>query len=310
MGANIPGKPRVFLPNLDFVGPYRAKCDAIAANDYEGFAFDAAPWKGPPRDREPVLHPRVPRRLRADQRRARSTSRRAARSRTASSRWRPAASSTRPRTTRSSISTWYSGTHQIWRDVYIGPDHALDPTKYFIVVDQPDRQRALDLAAQRRRGQRRPGHVEVPARSASATTSSPRSGCCASTSASSGSRWSSAARWAPSRPTSGPCASRTRSCGPRRSPAPRRTPRTTSCSPRHSASAIMVRPRLERRRVHVQRRRRRRPQAPRPPLGGHGLLDRVLEAGGLAGAGVRVEGRRSSTSSWSPTSRSWTPTTC
>lgn len=42
MGANIPGKPRVFLPNLDFVGPYRAKCDEIAENDYEGFAFDGA----------------------------------------------------------------------------------------------------------------------------------------------------------------------------------------------------------------------------------------------------------------------------
>jgi len=39
MGANIPGKPRVFMPNLDFVGPYRAKCDAVAANDYEGFVF-------------------------------------------------------------------------------------------------------------------------------------------------------------------------------------------------------------------------------------------------------------------------------
>ncbi|RZT83584.1 homoserine O-acetyltransferase [Pseudonocardia sediminis] len=32
------------------------------------------------------------------------------------------------------VSTWYSGTHQIWRDVYIGPDHALNPEKYFIVV--------------------------------------------------------------------------------------------------------------------------------------------------------------------------------
>ncbi|MFC5994998.1 alpha/beta fold hydrolase, partial [Pseudonocardia hispaniensis] len=32
------------------------------------------------------------------------------------------------------VPTWYSGTHQIWRDVYIGPDHALDPTRYFIVV--------------------------------------------------------------------------------------------------------------------------------------------------------------------------------
>lgn len=42
MGANIPGKQRMFLPNLDFVGPYRQKCDAVAENDYEGFAFDAA----------------------------------------------------------------------------------------------------------------------------------------------------------------------------------------------------------------------------------------------------------------------------
>ena len=32
------------------------------------------------------------------------------------------------------ITTWYSGTHQIWRDVYIGPDHALNPERYFIVV--------------------------------------------------------------------------------------------------------------------------------------------------------------------------------
>ena len=32
------------------------------------------------------------------------------------------------------ITSWYSGTHQIWRDVYIGPDHALDPERYFIVV--------------------------------------------------------------------------------------------------------------------------------------------------------------------------------
>ncbi len=32
------------------------------------------------------------------------------------------------------ITTWYSGTHQIFRDVYIGPEHALNPEKYFIVV--------------------------------------------------------------------------------------------------------------------------------------------------------------------------------
>jgi len=40
MGANIPGKPRVFLPHLGFVGPYRQKCDEVAANGYEGFVFD------------------------------------------------------------------------------------------------------------------------------------------------------------------------------------------------------------------------------------------------------------------------------
>jgi homoserine acetyltransferase len=32
------------------------------------------------------------------------------------------------------ITTWYSGTHQIFADVYIGPEHALNPEKYFIVV--------------------------------------------------------------------------------------------------------------------------------------------------------------------------------
>ena len=32
------------------------------------------------------------------------------------------------------ITTWYSGTHQIFRDVYVGPGHALDPGEYFIVV--------------------------------------------------------------------------------------------------------------------------------------------------------------------------------
>ncbi len=38
-GANIAGKVRAFLPNLDTVPGYRAKCDAVAANNYEGFTF-------------------------------------------------------------------------------------------------------------------------------------------------------------------------------------------------------------------------------------------------------------------------------
>ncbi len=35
------------------------------------------------------------------------------------------------------ITTWYSGSHQIFRDVYVGEGHALDPSRYFIVcIDQ------------------------------------------------------------------------------------------------------------------------------------------------------------------------------
>lgn len=32
------------------------------------------------------------------------------------------------------VPTWFSGTHQILRDLYIGPEHALNPEEYFIVV--------------------------------------------------------------------------------------------------------------------------------------------------------------------------------
>jgi cyclohexanone monooxygenase len=39
MGANIPGKPRVFLPYIGGVGPYRARCDAVAGRGYEGFTL-------------------------------------------------------------------------------------------------------------------------------------------------------------------------------------------------------------------------------------------------------------------------------
>jgi cation diffusion facilitator CzcD-associated flavoprotein CzcO/acetyl esterase/lipase len=38
IGANIPGKPRVFMPYLGGVGSYRAHCDAVAAGGYAGFA--------------------------------------------------------------------------------------------------------------------------------------------------------------------------------------------------------------------------------------------------------------------------------
>ncbi|MFC7497216.1 MULTISPECIES: flavin-containing monooxygenase [unclassified Nocardioides] len=37
MGANVPGKPRVFLPYIGGVGAYRAYCDSVAAEGYRGF---------------------------------------------------------------------------------------------------------------------------------------------------------------------------------------------------------------------------------------------------------------------------------
>jgi cyclohexanone monooxygenase len=40
MGANIPGKPRIFMPYIGGVGVYRQKCDEVAAKGYEGFALD------------------------------------------------------------------------------------------------------------------------------------------------------------------------------------------------------------------------------------------------------------------------------
>ena len=42
MGANIPGKPRVFMPYIGGVGAYRKICDDIAAKGYEGFEMAGA----------------------------------------------------------------------------------------------------------------------------------------------------------------------------------------------------------------------------------------------------------------------------
>ncbi|HEX9477120.1 MAG TPA: NAD(P)/FAD-dependent oxidoreductase [Methylomirabilota bacterium] len=41
MGANVPGKPRIFMPYIGGVGVYRQKCDEVAAKGYEGFALRA-----------------------------------------------------------------------------------------------------------------------------------------------------------------------------------------------------------------------------------------------------------------------------
>jgi cyclohexanone monooxygenase len=42
LGANIPGKKRVFLPYVGGVASYRQRCDEVAANRYEGFAISMA----------------------------------------------------------------------------------------------------------------------------------------------------------------------------------------------------------------------------------------------------------------------------
>ncbi len=42
LGANIPGKPRVFMPYAGGLGTYRERCNEIAENGYEGFTLGSA----------------------------------------------------------------------------------------------------------------------------------------------------------------------------------------------------------------------------------------------------------------------------
>jgi len=48
MGANIEGKPRVFMPYIGGVGTYRQTCDTVAANGYEGFRLTTCSQAGRP----------------------------------------------------------------------------------------------------------------------------------------------------------------------------------------------------------------------------------------------------------------------
>tara|TARA_Y100000814_G_scaffold160656_1_gene117344 strand:+ start:746 stop:2383 length:1638 start_codon:yes stop_codon:yes gene_type:complete len=41
MGANIPGKPRLFMPYIGGVGTYRRICEEVVAENYKGFHFEA-----------------------------------------------------------------------------------------------------------------------------------------------------------------------------------------------------------------------------------------------------------------------------
>jgi cyclohexanone monooxygenase len=42
MGANIPGKPQIFMPYIGGVGAYRQICNDVAAQGYAGFVMTAA----------------------------------------------------------------------------------------------------------------------------------------------------------------------------------------------------------------------------------------------------------------------------
>ncbi len=47
LGANIPGKPRVFMPYAGGLGTYRERCNEIADNGYEGFTLGSGMRKRP-----------------------------------------------------------------------------------------------------------------------------------------------------------------------------------------------------------------------------------------------------------------------
>jgi cyclohexanone monooxygenase len=67
MGANIPGKPRLFMPYIGGVGRYRRICEEIVAEGYKGFPFQA-------KIRRRCGHCRVIETRMVDQRRTRSQS--------------------------------------------------------------------------------------------------------------------------------------------------------------------------------------------------------------------------------------------
>ena len=47
IGANVPGKPRVFMPYVAKIGVYRRECDAVAEHGYEGFTLSPAALADP-----------------------------------------------------------------------------------------------------------------------------------------------------------------------------------------------------------------------------------------------------------------------
>jgi cyclohexanone monooxygenase len=42
VGANVPGKPRVFMPYIGGVPVYREICEQVATDGYQGFVLTSA----------------------------------------------------------------------------------------------------------------------------------------------------------------------------------------------------------------------------------------------------------------------------
>ena len=51
VGANIPGKPRVFMPYIGGLPAYIERCEAVVEGGYEGFAVSLIAQCRPPRRR-------------------------------------------------------------------------------------------------------------------------------------------------------------------------------------------------------------------------------------------------------------------
>ena len=60
MGANIPGKPRVFMPYVGGVGAYRQKCAEVAAEGYPGFRILPQSSASPAGDPAAIAAPETP----------------------------------------------------------------------------------------------------------------------------------------------------------------------------------------------------------------------------------------------------------
>ena len=128
--------------------------------------------------------------------------------------------------------TWYSGRH--WDNEWlIGEGMALDPRRWFIIVPEHARQRAVPSPSNTPPPRDRARFPPITC----STTSSRSTGWSPRCSGSRRCRWCSAGRWERGRPTSGQSATRRWCSGSRPSaarPGPRRTTRSswTRCGPR------------------------------------------------------------------------------